>query len=141
MSIIVVASAAPQRYRTTEVEDFQPDFDQSEISPFNRNSQRFNSERQGRDPQSDFDPTDIASFVIRSLASQRNPSGRQGGQGGLLGGSGGGGANLLRILINLVSSELGLSNLDGRSDGIDQEIVIRNLIRTFTNIVGNVLLN
>jgi hypothetical protein len=78
-----------------------------------------------------FDPSDLVSFVLRSLSNERNPGrGRQGGGEG----------DLIRVLIRLVAAEFGLDNLDGRIDGPDGEVVIRNLIKVFTNVVGNALL-
>lgn len=88
--------------------------------------------------------SDPLSAIIRSLSQsprqlegfsgQRRPSqGSQGSQG-----SRGG---ILRLLLNLVGSELGLDNLNGELlDGVDEEVLFRNLFRAFTSIVGNVIL-
>lgn len=65
--------------------------------------------------------------------------------GGFSGGqrrpSGGAAGGIIRLLLNLVGAELGLENLNSQLfDGVDEEVLLRNLIRTFTSIVGNVIL-
>lgn len=109
MALIVVAAAAPQGSRFTDLEELQI---QNEV-------------------RSEANPSDILQALLRNLSSQRSAAPRQSRQGGE--------SNLLRVLLSLFGNELGLGG--GRLDGIDQEAFIGNLIRIFTSIVGNVLLN
>lgn len=94
------------------------------------------------EPSARSSPVDIIQYLLSSLAPQRNsipfapqrdspfPPRRENSEG-----------NLLRVLVSLFANELGLSGLDGRSsDSVDQELLIRNLIRIVSNVVGNVLL-
>lgn len=122
LSVIVVASAAPRPQGSRfELEDLQLPV-QSRQFP-----------AQEREIENDVNPADLIQSIVRSLSSLG------GGGGGRQSGPDG---NLLRILINLVAGEFGLGGRnDGRSDGVDQEVFIRNLIRTFTSIVGNALLS
>lgn len=113
MSIVACTYAAPQGLRT----EFAPP---------------------GQEEDEQIDPSDIINLIVRTVSAFQNNSNLRGGGGRR---QGGGEGNLMRILISLVAREFGLINSDGRSDGIDQELIVRNLIRTFTNIVGNVLLS
>lgn len=115
MAFVVVASAAPQGgLRLGDLEEPLQQDDLNEVRP-------------------EANPADILQVLLRNLSQQRNSPPRQARQGGE--------ANLLRVLLSLFGNELGLSGLGGRADGIDQEAFIGNLIRIFTQIVGNVLLN
>ena len=121
LSFAVIVSAAPQGFRQTEVLEFE----EPQSVP-------------ARNPSGD-----IVSAVLKALSSQRGgtsnsrrqtddnlvskrPTGAQGG-------------GLLRLALALIAEELGLSGLEGRLDGIDQEAIIRNVIKAIQT-VGSVLL-
>lgn len=120
MSLAVIASAAPQGFRQTEVLEFE----EPQSVP-------------ARNP-----PVDLVSAVLKALSSQQGgTNSRRQTDDNLVsrrqtGAQGGG---LLRLAIALIAEELGLSGLEGRLDGIDQEAIIRNVIKAIQT-VGSVLL-
>lgn len=125
LSAIVAASAAPQGLFSFPPQNFGPQVSQGQ----------FVREIETVPEQEDANVADLVNLVIRGLSalrgtSRNGPPRRPNGEG-----------NLMRILFSLVARELGLVSSDSRSDSIDQEVIIRNLIKTFTNIVGNALLS
>lgn len=120
LSLAVIASAAPQGFRQTDVLEFE----EPQSIP-------------ARNPSGD-----IVSAVLKALTSQRSgASNKRQNEGNLVtrrqNGADGGG--LLRLMLALVAEELGLSGLEGRLDGVDQEAIIRNVIKAIQT-VGSVLL-
>lgn len=116
LSLAVIAAAAPQGFRQTDVLELE-------------------------EPQSipTRNPSDLVSSVLKALSSQRGGSRRLNEGNSVSRRQSGGEGGLLRLIIALIAEELGLSGLEGRLDGIDQEAIIRNVIKA-VQTVGSVLL-
>lgn len=119
---VIAVTAAPQGFRQTDVLEFE--------EPQNLPA---------RNPSGD-----LVSAVLKALSTQRSgSSSRRQSEGNLVArrpsGAEGGGGGILRLILALVAEELGLSGLEGRLDGVDQEAIIRNVIKAIQT-VGSVLL-
>ncbi|CRK87599.1 CLUMA_CG001395, isoform A [Clunio marinus] len=115
LSLIVVATAAPQRFPPRGFRELEV------AEPF--------PEEQRAAPNT----SDLLSLLTRSLSStgsSRIAPTRGGGDGGLL-----------RLILQLAAGELGLNGLDERTDSVEQEVVLRNIIRAVTSLVGSALLS